>query len=150
MGSPANPASSMMARQIIQSLASRGAGPSTMGGPQGAAPQQASDQLGQKLNELQGADPNAIMSKLNEMKKQLIDMIPHVAFTLPGVSKHISSMWKALDGAIKEAEQATSTEKAVSQVPIGMSAARPQPAPNSPAGGPVGGSPFMPGAGGGM
>jgi hypothetical protein len=146
MGSPGNPAASQMARSVIQALAQRGAGPSTQGGPQGAAPPSASGMLSSRLNELQGADPNAIMRKLTEMKQQLIEMIPHVAFTLPGVSKHISSMWKALDGAIKEAEQAVTTQQSASSVPIGMNAARPQPAQPDQAGGPVGGSPFMPGA----
>jgi hypothetical protein len=117
-----------------------------MGGPQGASPTTAASTLSARLNELQGADPNAIMRKLTEMKTQLIEMIPHVAFTLPGVSKHISSMWKALDGAIKEAEQAVSTQQSASSVPIGMNAAHPQPAAPDQSGGPLGGSPFMPGA----
>lgn len=139
----------MMARQVIDALSQRGAGPSTQGGPQGVAPQMAGQVLSSRMNELQGADPGAIQRKLMQMKSELIDMIPHVAFALPGVSKHISNMWKALDGAIKEAEQATSTEKAVGATPVGMSAARPQPAQDATGGaGPVGGSPWLPGSAG--
>ena len=143
MASPGNPAASMMARSVIQALSQRGAGPSTQGGPQGAGPEMAGSVLSSRMNELQGADPGAILRKLSQMKSELIDMIPHVAFSLPGVSKHISNMWKALDGAIKEAEQAVSTQQSVQATPIGMSAARPQPGQGQ--GASPGGSPFMPG-----
>lgn len=139
----------MMARNVIQSLAQRGAGQSQQGGPQGAAPEMASQMLGSKLNELQGADPGAILRKLSQMKQDLIGMIPFVAFGLPGVSKHVTNMWKALDGAIKEAEQAVSTQSSVEATPVGMSAARPQ--PDTSAGGGIpggGGSPFQSGSAG--
>ena len=127
MGMGGNPALGMLARNVIQSLSQRGAGPSTMGGPQGSAPDIAGQALSSRLNELQGADPGAILRKLTQMKSELIQMIPFVAFALPGVSKHISKMWTSLDSAIKEAEQAASTQNTVQSTPVGMQAASPQP-----------------------
>jgi hypothetical protein len=121
----------------------------------------AQNALSGRLNELQGADPGAILRKFTEMKQEVVQLIPQVAFTLPGVSKHMSNLWKALDGAIKEAEQAVTTQQAAQstpgaqgggQPPLGFSAAQPPQAQQSPGGGgggqpPQGGSPFMQGGG---
>jgi len=140
-----------MARNVIDSLSKRGAGPSTQGGAGGAAPEMAEQALSSRLNELQGADPGAVLRKFTQMKQEVVQLIPQVAFTLPGVSKHMTNLWKALDGAIKEAEQALSTQQSVQSTPVGMTAAQPPQAEQqggmagmSP-GGPSGGSPFMPG-----
>ena len=138
-----NPATAQMARQLIDSLSKRGAGPSQSGGPSGTGtPEMAQQALGSRMNELQGADPQAILRLFTDMKKQVVEIIPHVAFSLPGVSKHMTNLWKALDGAIKEAEQALSTQQSIQSTPIGMTAAQPQPQQE---GGPQGGTPFMPG-----
>lgn len=139
-----NPAMAQMARSVIESLSQRGAGPSQQGGPQGGSastPEMAGAALSGRLNELQGADPAAILQKIQAMKQQTVELIPHVAFSLPGVAKHLTKLWQALDGAIKEAEQALSTQKSVQSAPIGMSAANPPQAAGPP--GPQGGSPFM-------
>lgn len=143
MGGFQNPALAQMARGIIDNLTQRGAGPSTQGGPSNAAPEMAQQALASRLNELQGADPTAILRKLTQMKQDVVQLIPQVAFTLPNVSKHLSKLWTALDGAIKEAEQAVSTQQSASSVPIGMSAAQPPQATEG--GGPTGGSPFVTG-----
>lgn len=135
----------MMARQVIDALARRGSGPSQTGGPSGQPPEMAQHVLSSRMNELQGADPGAILRKFTQMKQEVIEILPHVAFSLPGVSKHITTIWKGLDGAIKEAEQALSTQNAVQSQPLGFGAANP---PNADEGGaPRGGSPFMPGGG---
>ena len=144
MSSVGNPAVAQMARSLIDSLTKRGAGPSTMGGPSGSSPDMAQQALSGRLNELQGSDPTAILRKLTEMKQETVQLIPQVAYSLPGVAKHMTNLWKSLEGAIKEAEQALSTQKSVQSIPIGMSAA--QPTPDQGDAGPSGGSPFMPGA----
>jgi len=139
-----NPAIAQMARSVIDSLSKRGAPPSqSMGGAGGSQPpDMIKDVLSSRLNELQGADPGAIVRKLQQMKQDVVEMFGHVAFTLPGVTKHLSTIMKGLDGALKEAEQALSTQQSASSVPIGMSALNPTGGDNPPQ---PGGSPFMPG-----
>lgn len=154
MATSGNPAIAQMARSVIDGLSKRGAGPSTMGGSGGIAPEMAQQALASRMNELQGADPGAILRKFTEMKQEVVQLIPQVAFTIPGVSKHMTNLWKALDGAIKEAEQALSTQQSVQSAPLGMTAAQPPQAEQRggmPGGGgnqpgpPTGGSPFMSG-----
>lgn len=141
MGSPGNPAASMMARSIIDNLASRGSSPTQGGSPSGAAPEMAGDVLSQRMSELQGADPQMVGKKLNQMKQEVVQLIPQIAFRIPGMSKHLSGLLKSLDGALKEIEQANSTQGAVQKVnPIGSSMASPT--------GPTDGA--MPGPGGPM
>jgi len=146
-----NPALAGMARSIIENLSKRGAGPSTTGGAGGIAPAMAQQALSSRMNELQGSDPGAVLRKLEQMKQDVVQLIPQVAFSVPGVSKHLFTVMKGLDGAIKEAEQATSTQQATQSVPIGMSVAQPpgSNAGETPGGGgpprPTGGSPFLTG-----
>jgi hypothetical protein len=141
-GSGGNPAIAQMARSVIDNLSSRGQGPSQTGGSDGQAPDMAKDALSSRLNELQGADPAVIMRTLKQMKDQAIALFPQTAYAVPGVTKHLSKVLQSLDGALKEAEQAISTQQSIQSVPIGMGAAQPQP---DQGGGPQGGSPFMPG-----
>ena len=147
MASMGNPVVGGLSRQILDALMKRGAGPSTSGGPTGAAPEMASGALSSQLSQLQSADPGAVHKKLMAMKQDTVDLLPQIAFSLPGVSKHLASLLKALDGAIKESEQAASTQKSVEASPVSMSAAN---LGGNPAGGapqPGGGNPFIPGAG---
>lgn len=156
-----NPATALLARQIMESLANRGSSPGGGGppgqppgagsppgaGPQGAAPEMATHALSGRLNELQGADPGAMLRKFQQMKQDAIALIPFAAFALPGVSKPLSKVWSALDECIKQTEQAVNTQKTVKSTPVGMSAANPGQG-QSP--GPANGSPFMGGSGMGM
>lgn len=136
MGTPANPMASLMARNIIEGLASRGQNPQGSPGPSGADPDTAGTVLSERMSELQGADPGMIMRKLQQMKKETVELLPQIAFRIPGMSKHLSGLLKSLDGAIKEVEQALSTKNTVGKTMqgIGHSAAQQQP-PTSDGGG---------------
>jgi hypothetical protein len=116
----------IMARMVMQRMAGNGApgggapgGPPQPPGPGGAAsmqanpPSSAGQQISQQLAELQGADPGSMLKLLNQMKSMTVALIPRAAFAIPGVARHLSGMLKSLDNAIKEAEQASSTQQAV-------------------------------------
>lgn len=139
MGSPALPA--MMARQLIAKLAGGGA---PQGGPQGLPPgggglaqgnpeqpDQAGQQIGAQLAELQGADPNSIMKMLQQIKSQLVAIYPRTAFTIPEVASNVANCQKYLDKAIKSCEQAAATANTVQQ-PIANQAGQPQRGPQQP------------------
>ena len=156
MAAGSNPAFAQMARSLVDNLSKRGAGPSQTGGSGGVAPDMAQQALASRMNELQGADPGAILRKLTQMKQDTVQLVPQCAFTIPDVTKNLYNVLKGLDAAIKAAEQASTTQKGIEATPIGMSAAQPQgqdmqQQPQQPGGappqGPSGGSPFMPGGG---
>lgn len=144
-----NPATSGMARSLIDSLVGSG----KAGGP---VPQQSGmqppDQLGNvlsgKLSEMRQADPQAITRVLQSMKRQIVDLIPQVAFTIPGMNKHLPNLLKTVEAALKEVEQAANVQNTVERNPIQASMAQPPTEPQ--AGGgmqlPGGGAPMaMPG-----
>lgn len=129
MASPANPMAGALTSQIIQSLANKGTqGPTGPMGAMGTNPGSATSGVSKELSELQGADPQAIMGLLNQMKKQIVELIPHTAFKIPRVTTHLSGILKGLEQAIKEAQQAMSTAGAIEATPIGLSAASANPA----------------------
>lgn len=139
-----NPATAGMARSLIDSLVGGG----KAGGP---VPQQSGmqppDQLGNvlsgKLAEMRQADPKAITRVLMAMKRQIVDLIPQVAFTIPGMNKHLPNLLKTVEAALKEVEQAGNVQQTVERNPIQASMAQPpsEPQPNGgmqlPGGGPM-------------
>jgi hypothetical protein len=80
---------------------------------------------------MQGADPGYALKLVNELKKQIADMIPTLAFKAPAASRALVSTFKGLDAAIKELQQAQATMNAVGGG-IKMSAV---PTPQPPTGG---------------
>src|SRR5882724_267386 len=105
---------------------------SKMGGAGGAAGAAtgtpgAEESVGPATRELQGADPNYSLKVITDLKKQIADMIPTLAFRAPAASRALVSTFKGLDAAIKELQQAQATLNAVGG-PLNMSAIpRPQP-----------------------
>lgn len=89
----------------------------------------AGDQVSRQLAELQGADPGAILKALQQVKSIVVALYPRTAFSLPPVSRNLAQMQKYLDGAIKEAEQASATAGTVGAQggPIANGAAIPNP-----------------------
>lgn len=138
-----NPATAGMARSLIDSLVGSG----KAGGP---VPQQSGmqppDQLGNvlsgKLSEMRSADPQAITRVLQSMKRQIVDLIPQVAFTIPGMNKHLPNLLKTVETALKEVEQAGNVQQTVERNPIQASMAQPPGEPQ-----PGGGGMQMPGGG---
>ena len=152
MATPPNPQlAQMMARQLIGKLAGGGApqgpggplppppgmtgqaGPPSPGGPPGpgpggpgGAPPPAGLQLSQQLSELQGADPDAIVKGLTQMKSMAVQYYTRAAFTMPGVTRNLDQVVKYLDNSIQEAEKAAATTAAAG--PIANNAAIPNPA----------------------
>jgi len=129
----------MMARQLVQKLAG-GASPGGAGMPQGgpspmgaAAPamqnanpaSQAGDQVARQLSELQGADPDALLKTMQQIKSMVVSIYVRAAFQMPGVARNIAQVQKYLDNAIKEAEQAAATAATVT--PIANNASIPNP-----------------------
>ena len=138
-----NPAlAQMMARQLIGKLA--GGAPSAPGGPmppppgmtgQGGPPMPggpsaggtgapgssppmppAGMQLSQQLAELQGADPDAIVKSLTQMKSMAVQHYTRAAFTMPGVTRNLAQVVKYLDNSIQEAEKAAATTAAAGPI----------------------------------
>lgn len=139
MASMPNPAASALSRSIIDGLANKNQSqaPSPMGGQ---SPEGAGDMLSQRMAELGGADPGMVLRKLTQMKQEVIALIPQLAMKIPGMSKHLPTLLKSIDGAIDEIGKASQTEDTVrkSMSPIGSSiASSPQPQPNEM--GPMGG-----------
>jgi hypothetical protein len=85
------------------------------GGPAAAATGTggAEESLGPATRELQGADPEYALKLVNNLKKQIADMIPTLAFKAPAASRALVSTFKGLDAAIKELQQAQATMNAV-------------------------------------
>jgi len=75
-----------------------------------------------ELSDLQGADPQAIRGLLTQIKQQLVALIPHTAFRIPGVTKHVSKAMENITAAIGEADKALQTSQSAGALPIGLSA----------------------------
>lgn len=132
MGSPANPATSSMARSLIDSLVGGG----KAGGPVPAQsgmqpPEQLGNALSGKLSEMRQADPQAITRVLQSMKRQIVDLIPQVAFTIPGMNKHLPNLLKTVEAALKEVEQAANVQSTIERNPIQASITQPPGEPQS-------------------
>jgi len=117
---------------------------SKMGGAGGAAGAAtgtpgAEESVGPATRELQGADPNYSLKVITDLKKQIADMIPTLAFRAPAASRALVSTFKGLDAAIKELQQAQATLNAVGG-PLKLSAI---PMPAGVGGGGSSGSPEL-------
>ena len=136
----------MMARQMIGKLAGGGqggpplgpggpmppppgmtgqGGPPMPGGPSaggtgapGSSPPMppAGMQLSQQLAELQGADPDAIVKSLTQMKSMAVQHYTRAAVTMPGVTRNLAQVVKYLDNSIQEAEKAAATTAAAGPI----------------------------------
>lgn len=92
--------------------------------------QDAATQYAQQTSELQGADPGQLLQQLNQINKLLGVIFVQTFQRLPNVANSISATMKSLSRAIKETQQAASTQQAISKPagegqPIDFSAARP-------------------------
>jgi hypothetical protein len=86
-------------------------------------------QLSQQLAELQGADPDAMVKSLTQMKSMAMQHVTRAAFTMPSVTRNLFNVVKYLDNAIQEAEKAAATTAAAG--PIANNAAIPNPPASS-------------------
>ena len=103
-----------------------GAGPAGMppggpgaggpGGPGSPPTPPAGMQLSQQLAELQGADPDAIIKSLTQMKSMAVQHYTRAAFTMPGVTRNLAQVVKFLDNSIQEAEKAAATTAAAGPI----------------------------------
>jgi hypothetical protein len=124
MAAGANP------QMILQMLKSRMAGAgggagAPMPGAPGPAPDESTDPA---TREMAGADSGYALKLINNLKKQIADLLPTLAFKAPAASRALMSSFKGIDTAIKELQQAQATENAVGG-PLKLSAApTPQPA----------------------
>ena len=100
-------------------------------------------QLSQQLAELQGADPDAMVKSITQMKSMAMQLVTRAAFTMPGVTRNLFNVVKYLDNSIQEAEKAAATTAAAG--PIANNAATPNPAGQN-GGAPVSGLQSQPGA----
>lgn len=92
------------------------------------------DSIGPATRELEGANPDYALKLVSEIKKQVANMIPTLAFRAPGAARALSSCFKGLDAALKELQQAQATLNAVGS-PI-KSSAVPTPQPPGATGAP--------------
>src|SRR5271165_1188494 len=110
MAAPPNPIAGGMSRAIIDTLAGRGASPMQQGGITGGQaqdPQNISQVLSSRMAELGGADPKAVQRIMMEIKQKVATLIPQLAFRIPGVSKHLSSLFTNIDKILEEIEKAS-------------------------------------------
>jgi len=107
-------------------------GPGGDGGPSG--PDSSGIALASQFAELNGADPDMMVKTLMQMKSMLVSLFNKSAFQVPGVARHVSQSMKHIDGAIKEAQQASATVNAVKNT-IGNNAAISMPGGMTSAGG---------------
>ena len=73
-------------------------------------------QLSQQLAELQGADPDAIVKSLTQMKSMAVQHYTRAAFTMPGVTRNLAQVVKYLDNSIQEAEKAAAATSAAGPI----------------------------------
>ena len=115
--------------QIIQRMGAGGAS-----GPPG----QPTDPEGMGASamsaELHGADPSFLLKSMMAIKQQLSQLFVQSSMRLPAVSGNIAKTMTALDRAIKEAQQASSTQSVV-RAPVGFG-----PAGGTPGGDTTGGA----------
>jgi len=124
MGGNINPG---MILQMLKSQSGMGGG--APGGAATGGPS-ADEGAGTAVRELQQSDPDYALKTVNELKKQIADLIPVLAFRAPAASRNLVSCFRGLDGAIKELQQAQATKNAVGPA-LGMSAV---PTPQPPGG----------------
>jgi len=93
-----------------------GGGPPGGGGPGAPPTPPAGMQLSQQLAELQGADPDAIIKSLTQMKSMAVQHYTRAAFTMPGVTRNLAQVVKYLDNSIQEAEKAAATTAAAGPI----------------------------------
>ncbi len=91
--------------------------------------------LNQRLGQSNGADPDFVVTQLKQMMTGAASLLPKVAFRIPGVDKHLTRVYAALQAALKEAETFQSNQAAAQ--PINFSAANVGPATGAPAGVPM-------------
>jgi len=129
----ANPMSALA--MLAQRLGAGGAsGPS--GQPAGGDASEASgSNLGEMASELHGADPAFLLKSLQQIKKNLSQLFVMSSMRLPNVSGQIAKSMIQLDRAIKEAQQAATTQSVV-RAPLGFTMAGGNAAPGGPSGGP--------------
>lgn len=109
-----NPVQGALARRIIESLNARGVSPQGQG-PAGASPQSAEQSLSQQMSQLRGADPGALKRTFDQIKQQIVQALPQVAFVVPGATKHLGKMLEGCNGFLKEIEQAANVEGSVAK-----------------------------------
>ena len=122
------PLAQMMARQLISRMAGAQGGPQgpPSGPPQGGpAPSPAGVQLSQQLSELQGADPDAMLKAITQVKGIIISLYPQAAMKVPGVARNLAQAVKYLDNAIADAEKAAATIQSVTPIANNASIANP-------------------------
>jgi hypothetical protein len=127
MGAGINP------QMILQMLKSRMGGAGAAGGATGTGA--AEESVGPASRELQGADPEYALKLISQLKKQIADLIPTLAFRAPAASRALVSTFKGIDAAIKELQQAQATLNAVGG-PIKMSGVPAQQPPGGSSGAP--------------
>ena len=121
MGGTINPS---MILQLLKSQSGMGGG---VPGGTATGSGSADEGVGPAMQQLQGADPEYALKLINNIKKQIADMIPTLAFRAPAAARNLVSCFKGLDGSIKELQQAQQTKQAVGGA-LNMSAI-PQPQP---------------------
>jgi hypothetical protein len=85
------------------------------------------DSVAPAARELQAANPDYTLQLISQVKKQIVDLIPVLAFRVPGAARALMSVGKGIDAALKELQQAQATNEAVG-API-QSSAVPMPQP---------------------
>ena len=94
----------------------------------------AEESVGPATRELQSANPDYALKLIQQLKKQIVDMIPSLSFKAPAAARALMSTMKGVDTALKELQQANATLQAVGG-PIDMSAI-PKATPGGAMGGP--------------
>jgi len=119
----ATPAMLPLLQQAAQRLGAGG-----VAGPEGQPGGGGGDtNLAGMASELHGADPTFLLNAMQSIKKQLSQLFVQSSMRLPNVSGNIAKTMTALDRAIKEAQQAASTQSVVrSPVGFSLAGARPQ------------------------
>jgi hypothetical protein len=104
MAAGINPA---MIAQLLKGGAGGQATPQPGGGGGG------DESLAPATREMGANDPTYALKLINNLKKQIADMIPTLAFRAPAASRALVSTFKGFDTAIKELTEAMKTMQAV-------------------------------------
>jgi hypothetical protein len=86
----------------------------TQGGAGGAAGPTPGRDLGERLAEVQGADPSMVLRQLEQVNQVLGVLFVKTFQSLPNVANQISATMKQLSRAVKEAQQASNVSETVS------------------------------------
>jgi hypothetical protein len=68
--------------------------------------------LNSRLSDSGGADPKFVVTQLKQMMTGAAALLPKVAFRIPGVDKHLTRVYAALQAALAEAEKFQSNQAA--------------------------------------